>query len=132
MCQWQLPVADLYSDTTLEGHQFCNTANQPWTVNDPATGKQLGLVSGMAQVRVAVPKQPGDGGYGSVAEMLLIAVKAEGQIEDFTLTHKFAPGAESIHACKHHSHVCCGTALSLRLHVYRMCWYTVPQNLQHC
>ena len=80
-------LADLYSNTTLEGHHFYNTANQPtWTVNDPKTGQQLGLVSGMAQVRVPVPKQPGDGGFGSVAEVLLIAVKAEGASRASTTT----------------------------------------------
>ena len=89
-------VADLYSDTTLEGHHFYNTKNQPtWTVNDPITGKQLGLVSGMAQVRVAVPKQPGDGGYGSVAEVLLIAVAAEGQSGPHP---QVCPGTKA-HAC---------------------------------
>lgn len=91
----------MYTGTTLEGHHFYNPSNQPtWTLNDPSTGRQLGLVSGMAQVKVAVPKQPGDGGYGSVAEVLLIAVKAEGESRPSTDTMRW-----DVHA---HNRLCCG------------------------
>ena len=74
-------VADLYQGATLSAHHYFNAQGLPtFATFDTATGAQTGIVSGRPLATAAAPRQADDGGFGSVAELLLGAVNAEGDV----------------------------------------------------
>ena len=71
--------ADLYSGTVLRAHHYFVGSTPTFEMVDTATGLSVGIVHGKPAAKAAVARQPDDGGFGSVADLLLTAFGGEGR-----------------------------------------------------
>ncbi|CAL5227783.1 g10805 [Coccomyxa viridis] len=65
-------------------HFFDAAGEATWVIIDPSTGAQEGLVHGRPVATAQTPSQPDDGGFGSVASLLLQAHGGEGALASCT------------------------------------------------
>ncbi len=66
-------VANLYDGSVVRAHHFFDSQGPVFELVDGA-----GLVHGTVLTKQASPRQADDGGFGSVAELLLVARDGEG------------------------------------------------------